>query len=541
MNIRSTLLADRFEEARNWLIENGSLPPNAGQITCPADPGDVIARLLRAGADPESLTTAFSEVFRWPVYDEAAHGPATLAQDGSWAFGDGRLFVMDPFASLPLAHNPQLVLSEPQLRQYRGETGLLPIRPAPEEPAGEDPSHSPAAERILHKWIAQAAAQGASDLHITPRDNQSVEIRIRRNGLLTTVSEEPMATSAGCHYRQISNTLLTLSGNQHGVYNVPRDGQMELAHDRHTLSIRVNMCPVLIGRRTWGSFTLRIAGAQRHSVHTLDRLRLERHFTEELRRVSRSTSGLVILTGPTGSGKTTTFYSVILEILQCHRGQLAIKTLEDPIEIQIPGIDQIQINPDFGLDYATGLRALLRADPDVILIGEIRDEETAQLACRASLTGHLVLSTLHTKDSFGAFARLNDLKVPDALIADTVTTISAQRLVRALCPDCAEGAEGAPRSASAQGCVRCHHTGYRDRLCVSEYLRITPELAENIAAGRIGAAHLHTTARSQGFRGLWDHADALIASGHTTREECLRRLPAPQHPCIHPPQEESIP
>ena len=514
MNALPSVMRRRFEQVRKRLVERGSLPSNALQLACPGAPDAIVPRLLRAGADPESVTRALAATFRLPVYAEAAHGALEYGPDGAWAWSAERLFVADPFACRPLLCNPQLALPDAALRRYRGEPGLLPIQARQAADPADDPSLSPEAERVLREWLELAVDQDASDLHITPRDNESVEIRLRRNGLLLTAREEHMTMSDKCNYRLISNTLLTLSGNQHGVYNTPKDGSMELTLRGRALFIRVNMCPVTIDRRVWGSFTLRIVSGRQRAARTLDQLDLGAGYGRELRRVAATNSGLFLLTGPTGSGKTTTFYAVIMEILRRSRSQVSIKTLEDPIEVQLPGIDQIQINNELGMNYAVGLRALLRADPDVILIGEIRDEETAQLACRASLTGHLVLSTLHTKNSLGAIERLRNLGVPGSLIADTVAAVGAQRLVRQRCPHC------------AAGCARCERSGWLGRVCVAETLRVDAGLAERITAGA-SLRQLDAYARGRGFADLWDHARELIDAGRTTLEECRRALPAP--------------
>lgn len=556
MNTLSAPMVRRFEAVRRILIDAGALPPNALQMACPDSADAVLRRLLRTGADAESVTLALSEAFGLPVYAESLHGLLEYAPDGSWAWADGRLFVADPFACQHLIRNPQLALPAEALEQHRGEVGLLPV-PAPAQAAGADEaSLSPEAEQMLHEWIGLAIQHKASDLHIAPRDNESVEIKMRRNGMLVTLREERMTMSEKCSYRLISNTLLTLSGNQHGVYNTPKDGSMEVPLHGRVFFIRVNMCPVMIGRRVWGSFTLRIVGGYQRTVQTLDQLDLGDAFAAALRRVAAMNHGLFLLTGPTGSGKTTTFYAVIMEILRRSRDQAAVKTLEDPIEVQIPGIDQIQINDDIGMSYAAGLRALLRADPDVILIGEIRDEETARLACRASLTGHLVLSTLHTRSSLGAIERLRNLGIHSHLIADTLAAVSAQRLVREVCPHCAmrfrdeAGLEAAAMlnlpadeswpTARPGGCERCDYQGYRQRLCVSETLTVGPRLAERIAEGA-SLKLLLDAACADGFRGLWAHATELVRAGRTTWAECLRMLPRAMDDARRPPDSHTLP
>ena len=549
-------IVQRFETIRQTLVNSGALPSNAMQLACPDAPEAIVPRLLRAGADAESVTLALAEAFSMPVYSENLHGALDYAADGTVAWTDDRLFVTDPFACQHLIRNPQLALPGNALNRYRGETGLIPIRSDTHSEKAQDPSLSPEAEQVLHEWLTLASDHRASDLHIAPRDNETVEIKMRRNGLLLTLREEPMVMSERCNYRLISNTLLTLSGNQHGVYNTPKDGSLEMSLRGRVFFIRVNMCPVTIGRKIWGSFTLRIAAGYQRSVQTLDRLALAPAFVRSLRRIVAMNSGLFLLTGPTGTGKTTTFYAMVMEILRRSRSQVSIKTLEDPIEVQIPGIDQIQINDDIGMSYAAGLRALLRADPDVILIGEIRDEETARLACRASLTGHLVLSTLHTNHSLGAIERLRNLGIHSHLIADTLAAVSAQRLVRQVCPLCAtRGYDEASWEAGGllgllpderwpiarpEGCERCDHSGYRGRICIAETLFLESRLAGNIADGA-GLVQLHDTARAQGFLGLWDHATDLVRAGQTTWAECLRILPEPPGEPFQVPESHTLP
>ena len=549
-------MARRFEAVRRILVRSGALPSNAMQLACPSAPEAIVPRLLRAGADAESITLALSETFSMPVHSENLHGPLDYAADGASAWADGRLFVTDPFACQHLIRNPHLALPRELLRQHHGETGLIPVQSSTHPETSQDPSLSPEAEQVLYEWITLAIDRQASDLHIVPRDNETVEIKMRRNGLLLTLREERMVMSEKCNYRLISNTLLTLSGNQHGVYNTPKDGSLEMPLRGRVFFIRVNMCPVTIGRKVWGSFTLRIVAGYQRSVRTLDQLTLGPPFIQALRRIVAMNSGLFLLTGPTGSGKTTTFYALVMEILRRSHSQVSIKTLEDPIEVQIPGIDQIQINDDIGMNYAAGLRALLRADPDVILIGEIRDEETARLACRASLTGHLVLSTLHTNNSLGAVERLRNLGIHSHLIADTLAAVSAQRLVRQVCPHCATrecdeagweatcllGLSPGERwpVARPEGCERCEHSGYVERICVAETLFLDSRLAGDIANGA-GLASLYDAAREKGFQSLWDHATDLIRAGKTTWAECLRILPEPPGGPLQVPESHTLP
>ena len=269
MSVLPGRIVQRFEAVRQTLVNSGALPSNAMQLACPDTPEAIVPRLLRAGADVESVTLALAETFSMPVYSENLHGSLDYAADGAVAWADGRLFVTDPFACQHLIRNPQLALPRDALSRHRGETGLIPIQPDAHSEKAQDPSLSPEAEQVLHEWLTLAIDHQASDLHIVPRDNEAVEIKMRRNGLLLTLREERMVMSERCNYRLISNTLLTLSGNQHGVYNTPKDGSLEMSLRGQVFFIRVNMCPVTIGRKVWGSFTLRIAAGYQRSVQTL--------------------------------------------------------------------------------------------------------------------------------------------------------------------------------------------------------------------------------------------------------------------------------
>ena len=236
-------------------------------------------------------------------------------------------------------------------------------------------------------------------------------------------------------------------------------------------------------------------------------------------------NGIVLATGPTGSGKTTTLYAAVGHI---RTGREKILTVEDPVEYELAGVPQVPVNEKFGVTFATALRALLRQDPDVLLVGEIRDEETAEIATHAALTGHLVLSTLHTNDAAGALTRLLDLGVPAYLVGSSVEAVLAQRLVRRVCSVCGEWREGSAKSGpvfQGRGCGACWNTGYRGRTGIYELLVVNEEIQAAVVQQRTAAA-IRDIARSAGMRSLQEDAERVVRGGFTTPDEVMRAVGA---------------
>jgi type IV pilus assembly protein PilB len=275
------------------------------------------------------------------------------------------------------------------------------------------------------------------------------------------------------------------------------------------------------------------------SAPTLEELGLEEGMRGHLQEIINKPGGALLVTGPTGSGKSTTLYSALTEI---SRPEINIVTVEDPVEYRLPGVSQIQINVKAGLTFASALRSILRADPDVVMVGEIRDAETAKISIESALTGHFVLSSMHTNDAPGAITRLNEMGVEPFLTGSAVSAVLAQRLARKLCPHCCEmyspSAEEllrnrvSPEVAAAsdgaafyrkRGCPRCGHTGYKGRIGIYQLMVMTEEL-ESLAVGRASREELERAAIEQGMRTLWDDGLAKVASGVTSLEELGRVL-----------------
>jgi general secretion pathway protein E len=352
--------------------------------------------------------------------------------------------------------------------------------------------------RLVSRMFARAVSDGASDIHVEPH-SEGIRIRERIDGRLVTVETVQKASHGGLIARLKFLARLNIAERR-----LPQDGRIRTTVKGQQIDIRVSSVPSSHGE----SLVLRILDRSQVKLD-LGALGFAGDAAAKLKSLIDSPNGIVLLTGPTGSGKTTTLYALLRERLS---EDVKIFTVEDPVEYRIDGITQLQVNPEIGLDFPSALRSVLRQDPDVILVGEIRDRETAEIAVRAALTGHLVLSTLHTNGAAGAITRLRDLGVDDFLISATLRGVVSQRLVRRICPDCAGG-----------GCERCGQIGLRGRLAVHEILAVSASIAEAVARHESERAIL-ALARGEGFRSLIEDADDKIAHGLTGSAEVFRVL-----------------
>jgi len=378
--------------------------------------------------------------------------------------------------------------------------------------------------RFVDRLIAGAVAEGASDIHIEPFEDR-LRIRYRLDGRLQEVDALPPADRLA-----ITSRLKIMAGLNIAERRQPQDGRIRTAVEGGTLDIRVATAPTLHGE----SLVLRLLHRDRAALE-LPKLGFDGLGLERLQRALDRPHGLVLVTGPTGSGKTTTLYAALSRLNSVDR---KILTVEDPIEYQIPGVNQVQVNPKFGLTFAHVLRSFLRHDPDVIMVGEIRDAETAQIAVHAALTGHLVLATLHTNDAPSAVTRLIDMRVEDFLLTSTVAAIVGQRLVRTLCRYCRAPGDTAPadlaRLASSAlgggrihapyrpvGCERCRGTGFSGRTTISEVMTMSDGLRRIILDH--GESHaIRRLAVEEGMLAMLAHGVEKIAAGVTTLDEVLR-------------------
>jgi len=376
--------------------------------------------------------------------------------------------------------------------------------------------------RLVNSVIFQAAKDGASDIHIEPFERVT-SIRFRIDGMLT----EMLAPPRRIHAALVSRIKVMASMNI-AEKRLPQDGGIRTRVAGREVDIRVSTVPTAFGERV----VMRLLNRS-STVLGLEELGLSAANIVTLRRLIRQSHGIVLVTGPTGSGKTTTLYAALSEINSPDKN---IITIEDPIEYQLRGVGQIQVNPKIELTFASGLRSVLRQDPDVIMVGEIRDVETARIAIQAALTGHLVFSTLHTNDAFSAFTRLLDMGIEPFLVSSSVIGILAQRLVRKLCPSCSVPVDprdptlvelgivphkaGAVRAAG-EGCDNCRSTGYRGRLAISEIL-VTDDVVRSAVMERTDAATLRDRAIARGMNPIRGDGADKVCAGLTSASEVLR-------------------
>jgi type IV pilus assembly protein PilB len=382
--------------------------------------------------------------------------------------------------------------------------------------------------RLVNSVIFQAAEDGASDVHFEPQED-ALLVRFRIDGVLQEMQRIPKRLAPG-----VTTRLKVLAKLDIAERRKPQDGRISLnaAAAGRTLDVRVATLPTVEGE----SIVMRLLDKSKRPP-TLQELGLAEEMQKTLTELITRPTGALLVTGPTGSGKSTTLFAALSQI---SRPEINVITVEDPVEYRLAGINQVQINQRAGLTFAAALRSILRSDPDVVMVGEIRDGETAKISIEAALTGHLVLSTLHTNDAPSALTRLNEMGVEPFLTGAAVTGVLAQRLARKLCSHCCEmytpsvdelmAARVSPDVAAAsdgmvlyrkRGCPRCGQTGYKGRIGIYQLLAMTEDLA-GLAATKASREEIERAAITSGMRTLWDDGLAKVASGLTSVEELAR-------------------
>lgn len=375
--------------------------------------------------------------------------------------------------------------------------------------------------KLTNSIIEQAVRERASDIHIEPAEDY-IRVRYRRDGQLY----EAMRPEIGI-LSALATRIKIISGLSITERRLPQDGRITLQVDDREVDLRVAIAPTIFGEK----IVIRIADKNAF-ILSKDKLGMTEEDANRFSKMLMNPHGIILVTGPTGSGKTTTLYSAINEI---NKPNLNIVTIEDPVECTIEGVNHIQANYKTGLTFAVGLRSILRLDPDVIMIGEIRDSETAEIAVRAAITGHLVLSTLHTNDAPSTIIRLVDMGIQPYLVASSVVGIISQRLIKSICPNCKIEHkankneleilgfdEGEDVSVySGRGCAMCNGTGYRGRLGVYEIMTVTTKLKELISR-KCSETELKQLAVQNGMKTLKDNARKFVLEGRTTIDEMIR-------------------
>src|SRR3989475_568044 len=474
---------------------------------------------------PLRITDSFLEV--------ATANPFDLDAEKTLAFATAREIRMQLLApskineKLDELYRPEKALDK-VFQQMEGSTDLVQVveDKGPDEIAvSEEQASQRSIVRLVDLIISEAILARSSDIHIEPEEG-GVAVRYRINGVLRQVMKIPRQAGLPLISRIKIMSSLDIADRLR-----PQDGRARVAVNGQPIDLRVSTLPAALGEKV----VIRILDS-RATVKSLDSLGLNINETEGIKRLLENHEGILLVTGPTGSGKTTTLFSCINQIKS---EGVNIVTVEDPVEYRMQGIVQVQVQEKAGLTFASALRSILRQDPNVVLIGEIRDRETAQIAVQASLTGHLVLSTLHTNDAANAVTRLVDIGVEAYKIAAALRGVVAQRLMRKLCPTCKEVWMEAPADRlkkwilkgtplyRAAGCPDCAMTGYRGRFGIIEVLTVSAEVERRIAAGET-AEHIAGAARRSGMKGLWDSGLQHVLRGESTLDELTRVVDIPE-------------
>jgi general secretion pathway protein E len=444
---------------------------------------------LQLWAGENTSLSALSEVLRLYAVDALEREPvATLAQRIAAAYAGG-----ESSAATVIGEVESRVDLSRMMQDLPAVEDLL-------EAANDAPII-----RMLNALLTQAAKDGASDIHIEPYERSSA-VRFRVDGTLREVVQPNKALHAALISRLKIMAELDIAEKR-----LPQDGRISLRIGGRAIDVRVSTLPSSYGERA----VLRLLDKS-ESKFTLEGLGMSGDVLTSFDKLIAQPHGIVLVTGPTGSGKTTTLYASLARVDTTTTNVL---TVEDPVEYELPGIGQTQVNAKIDLTFAKALRAILRQDPDVIMIGEIRDYETAQIAIQASLTGHLVLATLHTNDAPSAVTRLTDFGVEPYLLSSSLLGVLAQRLVRKLCPNC--------KSADARGrwhpvgCAMCDHSGYRGRTGVYEMM-VADDKVRSLIHSRAAESQLFVAAEAAGLRSMREDGERLVEEGVTSLEEVMR-------------------
>ena len=389
--------------------------------------------------------------------------------------------------------------------------------------ADETSEQAAPAIKIVNSLIERAIAENASDIHIEPREKELV-IRMRIDGVL-----HPILSIPSNMQNAVISRIKIMSNIDIAEKRIPQDGRANVRSKGQDVDLRISTLPTEYGEKIVMRFLVKS-----NRLLSTDGIGLEGKNLEDYNELLKNTDGVVLIAGPTGSGKSTTMYTMINEL---NNESVNLVTLEDPIEYNIDGVNQVQVNDKVGLSFAAGLRSILRQDPDIISVGEIRDGETAEIAMRAAITGHFVLSTIHTNSSIATLDRLEDIGVEPYLIASALKGVISQRLVRRICPHCKTSYEASDDELSelgianpehkkitfykGEGCAECLHTGYKGRTAVFEILTLNSDI-KNAFREKVSHKQLEEIINESGFISMHNEAIRLVLDGTTTAKEAMR-------------------
>ena len=409
--------------------------------------------------------------------------------------------------------------AEVRARQAASAANAAGEGPQTEELEVEEGDDDTPVINLLNSLVQRAYHNNASDIHIEPFEDKSV-VRMRIDGVIM----EFVTLQKNLHGSLIARIKI-LGDMDIAERRIPQDGHFRMKIDGQMVNMRISVLPTVFGEKA----VIRLL-AGNTKIDNSGTFGMVHSDYEKLKKMLRSPNGLIYMTGPTGSGKTTTLYMILNELV---KRSVNISTIEDPVERNLPGINQSQVNNTAGMTFECGLRALLRQDPDIIMVGETRDSETASISVRAAITGHLVLSTLHTNDALSAVVRLEDMGVEPYLVANSLVGLVAQRLMRKLCPECAKEVEtdeetrrylgrDIPKIKAPVGCSHCNHTGYSGRIAIHEVVYVDKTLRQMIAKNADMEDLRRYAAQELGMRSLRESGSALVADGVTSLEELYK-------------------
>lgn len=373
--------------------------------------------------------------------------------------------------------------------------------------------------KFINTIIENALLNGASDIHIEPQEID-MRVRFRIDGVLREIM-----TTSGDMIEAVVSRIKIMSDLNIAERRIPQDGKISYRVNGKNIDLRISTVNTM-----WGEKVVMRILDKSNFVPSLEGLGLNDAETEKMKRIISKPHGIILVCGPTGSGKTTTLYSILNELNDVSKN---IITIEDPVEYNFKSINQMQVNPKIGFNFATGLRAILRQDPDIIMVGEIRDAETAEISVRSALTGHLVLSTIHTNNSVGTITRLEDMEIKPFLLSSTVVGVIAQRLVRKICPNCVQeydadrrelnllGLDHPVKLKEGKGCSLCNGSGYKGRTAIFEVLEVSREI-KNLIDGHANEEEIEQLASREGMMFLREACLAKVLQGITTVDEMLR-------------------